>query len=162
MAAYSHMAMRMVSFTCWVCDSVDLLNLDDQRFHAEIQVGGRTVDKAGGDSEQKDERESTFFDMFCQGLKLRLQRVAKDERDATTIDTFEHILGMLAAGWRGYHTEGKHGRAQDYVSLYHAIMKMMWDWGWRGHYLFPDAELPDEHMPAYFVQYWVEYHKNRH
>jgi hypothetical protein len=69
---------------------------------------------------------------------------------------------MLAADWRGYHKDGKHDMAQDVASLYHAIMKVMWDWGWRGHYFLPDAELPDEHMPAYFVQYWVEYHKNRH
>jgi hypothetical protein len=96
------------------------------------------VDKVGGDSEQKD------------------------ERDITAIDAPEYILGILAAGWYGYHTEGKHDRAQDIASLYQVFIKVMWDWGWRGNHLLPDDKLPEEHMPAYFVQYWVEYHKNRH
>jgi hypothetical protein len=96
------------------------------------------VDKVGSDAEQKDERE------------------------ASSIYAFEHFLVILAAGWRGYHTEGKHDRAQDIASLYQVFIKVMWDWGWRGDNLAPDAELPDEHMPAYFVQYRMEHHRNRH
>ena len=66
----------------------------------------------------------------------------------------EKELSDLAFQWRFYHSQIKYAEASAIVDKYHEAMAKFWKTGWRGDYLPLDAELPDELMPKYFLEYW--------
>jgi hypothetical protein len=77
-------------------------------------------------------------------------------------EEFEVLLAHVAAGWRGLHITGQDEKALDVVNLYHAVVKMLWGWGWRGQGLLPDEELPEKYMPECYLKYWKEMHSKSH
>lgn len=70
------------------------------------------------------------------------------------IDTLERQLATLAYRWRSIPDALNAPEAQPVVLEYHAVMDQLWQQGWTGRGLLPDAELPDELMPQYFQDYW--------
>lgn len=65
----------------------------------------------------------------------------------------ELILSGLSAFWRGHKHKGELEKAQHVVNDYHAVFDYLWQKGWRSS-LSPDAELPEELLPTYYVNYW--------
>jgi len=66
----------------------------------------------------------------------------------------EQHLGQLAYQWRSVPLESPEARA--IVHEYHDVLAALWQQGWTGEGLLPDAELPDELMPRYFMEYWQQ------
>lgn len=85
---------------------------------------------------------------------------AKDKH--RQIYTLESRLCDLAYRWRTLHSIGDFAEANEVVQQYHVTMAQLWDLGWNAN-LDAEGALPDELMPAYFMDYWKkEWSKNRH
>ena len=63
----------------------------------------------------------------------------------------ESLLGELAAYWRM--VKDFENQATSAVNAYHKLFDLLWSQGFRGD-MFPDAELPQELMPSYYIDYW--------
>jgi hypothetical protein len=70
------------------------------------------------------------------------------------IDKLEIRLSDLAIKWRSTHFQGNLEDASKAIEEYHSTMDQLWLLGWDGEVLPPEAELPDELMPQYFIEYW--------
>jgi hypothetical protein len=74
--------------------------------------------------------------------------------DANTINALERRLSHLAMNWRSFHSRHRFDDAEKAVLEYHRILSELWNLGWDGGDLPPDAELPDELMPKYYLDKW--------
>jgi hypothetical protein len=61
---------------------------------------------------------------------------------------WQKMLGNLAAEWRAVYRGID--KQDEIVAEYHAILKKMYDKGWRS-YLDVDSELPDSLMPDFYL-----------
>ena len=66
----------------------------------------------------------------------------------------EAMLGRLAARWRSTNQSGETDQSKRLLVAYHEMVHFLWTKGWRGNHLLPEEELPNELMPAYFVEHW--------
>jgi hypothetical protein len=70
------------------------------------------------------------------------------------IDQLANKLASLATLWRSTHSRQQIEQANQVVRQYHSVMKQLWDLGWRGDDLLPDAELPNQLMPNFYISHW--------
>lgn len=63
----------------------------------------------------------------------------------------ESLLGELAAYWRS--VKDHHNQATIAINAYHKLFDLLWSQGFRGD-MFPEAELPNDLMPSYYIDYW--------
>jgi len=75
---------------------------------------------------------------------------AYDQQDPV-VAVGESLLGELAALWRS--TKESPDQAKNVVKTYHDLFGLLWLRGFRGD-MFPEAELPDDLMPKYYLEYW--------
>lgn len=65
----------------------------------------------------------------------------------------EVALGSLAGRWRYEKSHGQMENAHQISQIYQELFEYLWLQGFRGN-MFPDAELPEELMPSYYIDYW--------
>jgi hypothetical protein len=68
-------------------------------------------------------------------------------------DRLLNSIADLASIYRTFRSRGDFAKAQQVVAAYHAVMLVLWDLPW-DRQLEVMEELPDEQMPAFYLEYW--------